>query len=70
MREPTYFSRVNHCHPIIHVLDDLEPVLDAGGLGEGFHEGILSLTILKVNPHCPVQPVLARSMITKSLERY
>jgi len=30
---------------VIHVLDDFEGSVDAGGFGEGFHEGIVSLMI-------------------------
>jgi hypothetical protein len=30
-------------HAIVHMLDDLQGVVDAGGFGEGFHEGIVPL---------------------------
>jgi hypothetical protein len=31
---------LDHVHAIVHVLDGLESGVDAGGFGEGFHEGI------------------------------
>ena len=42
-----------HCHAGDHMLDDLEGGVNAGSFGNGFHEGILSLMILIVNPHSP-----------------
>jgi len=43
----THAASLNHAHAIIHVLDDLEDGVDAGGLGQGFHEGIVSFLVVK-----------------------
>jgi len=34
---------ISHCNACIHVLDDQEVSVDAGGFGDGFHEGIVPL---------------------------
>ena len=44
-QNPLRLTCNNHCHTIIHVLDDLEGGVDAGGFGKGFHEGIVSLML-------------------------
>jgi hypothetical protein len=34
---------LDHCHAIVHVLDDLKYSIDTGGFGDGFHEGVAPL---------------------------
>jgi hypothetical protein len=41
------------------VLDDLKGYVDARGFEDRFHEGIVSLMILIVNPHRPLHALLS-----------
>ena len=43
----------------IHILDDLGHSVYARGFGDSFHEDIVSLKILKVNPHRPMHALLS-----------
>jgi hypothetical protein len=57
---PHFSTCVNNCHTTIHILDDLGNCVYARGFGDGFHEGIVSLLILGVNPHRTLNAVLGR----------
>ena len=39
----SHTTSLDHIQTIVHVLDDLEGRVDAGGFGDGFHEGIVPL---------------------------
>ena len=42
-----FFASIDHGHAIIHVLDDMEGGVDAGGFGKGFYEGIVPFMVVK-----------------------
>jgi len=46
----TCAASLDQAHAIVQVLDDLEVSVDAGGFGDGFHGGIVSLMIHAENP--------------------
>lgn len=43
LRNIVRHANFDHAYPIVYVLDDLEGSVDAGGFGEGFHEGMVPL---------------------------
>jgi len=53
----SFFANLDYANAVIHVLDDLKGGIHAGGFGEGFQEGILSLMLHS-----------AKSMIIDSFE--
>ena len=38
-----YDASLDHAHTIVHMLDDLEGSVEAGGSGEGFRKGFVPL---------------------------
>jgi hypothetical protein len=51
-------------------MHDLGNCIYARGFGDGLHEGIVSLMILKENHYRFLHGVLGRQKNTKSLDRY
>jgi hypothetical protein len=55
---PFFSIRFNHRHATIHILDNLGHCIYARGLGDCFHEGIVSLMILQLNLDRPIHAML------------